>query len=108
MNTLNWALQEKDLLFMHEKVKCSEEGSGPATVPSEDGQGLNKSGGSTAEPCLEQNQSTCSRIGSETGPESGLRTSSEIGSRIGPGVYTLGGNQGLHQSGGITAKPCLE
>ena len=46
-------LARKDLLFMHEKGKCSEEGSGPATVPSEDGQGLNQSGGSTAEPCLE-------------------------------------------------------
>ena len=40
---------------MHEKGKCSEEGSGPVAVPSEDGQGLNQSGGSTAEPYLEQN-----------------------------------------------------
>ena len=62
-------LTRKDLLFMHEKGKCSEEGSGPATVPSEDGQGLNQSGRSTAESCLKQNQSNFSRISSETGPE---------------------------------------
>ena len=35
-------LARKDLLFMHEKGNCSEEGSGPAAVPSEDGQGLNQ------------------------------------------------------------------
>jgi len=48
-------LARKDWLFMHEKGKCSEEGSRPTTVPSEDGQGLNQSGGSIAEPYLEQN-----------------------------------------------------
>ena len=83
-------LIRKDLLFMHEKGKCSEEGSGPVTVLSEDGQSLNQSGGSTAEPCLEQNQSNFLRTSSETGPKSGLRRNSETGSRTGLGADTLG------------------
>ena len=63
-------------------------GSGPGAVSSEGGQGLNQSGGSTAEFSLEQNQSNFPRTGSETGcrigPETGPRTGLETGSRIGP------------------------
>jgi len=62
---------------MHAKGKCSKEGSGPAAVPSEDGKGLNQSGGSTVEPCLEQNQSNFSRTGSGTGFKHRGRTTLE-------------------------------
>ena len=59
-------LARKDLLLMHEKGKCSEEGIGPAAGSSKGGQGLNQSGEITAEPCLVQNQSNFPRTGSET------------------------------------------
>ena len=66
----------KDLLLIHEKGKFPENGSGPRAVPSEDGQGLNQSGGSTAEPSLEQNQTnffrTDSGIGCRTGQKQAL------------------------------------
>jgi len=45
-------LARKDLVLMHES-KSSEEGSGPTTVSVEGGQGLDQTGGSTTEPCLE-------------------------------------------------------
>ena len=47
-------LARKDLVLIHEG-KCSEEGSGPASVSVEGGQGLDQTGGSTAKPYLEQN-----------------------------------------------------
>ena len=62
---------------MHAKGKCSKEGSGPAAVPSEDGQVLNQSGESTAEPCLEQNQSNFPRTGLGTGFKHRGRTALE-------------------------------
>jgi len=47
-------LVRKDLVLIHEG-KCSDEGSGPATIFVEGGQGLDQTGGSTAKPYLEQN-----------------------------------------------------
>jgi len=70
-------LVRKDLLLIHEEGKSPMNGSGPGAVSSEGGQGLNQSGGSTAEPNLEQNQSnfpkTCSGTGYRIGPEIGPR-----------------------------------
>ena len=60
-------LARKDLVLMHEG-KCSEKGSGPTTVSVEGGQGLDQTGGSTTEPCLEQNKDNISKTGSRTGP----------------------------------------
>jgi len=60
-------LARKDLLLIHEKGKSPMNGLGPGAVFSEGGQGLNQSGGSTAEPSLEQNQSDFPKTGSETG-----------------------------------------
>jgi len=57
---------------------------------------------------LEQNQSNFPRTGYRTGPEIGSRTGPETSSRIGPGADTLGGEQGLHQTGGSVAKPNLK
>jgi len=75
-------LTKKDLLLTHEEGKYPEEGSGPGAVPVESGQGLNQTGGSTAEPCLEQNQPNTPGTGSRTCLRSGLRIGSGIGSRI--------------------------
>jgi len=61
-------LVRKDLVLMHEG-KCSEEGSGPATVSMEGGKGLEQTGGSTAKPCLEQNQPNGQKYASKTGAE---------------------------------------
>ena len=60
-------LVRKDLLLIHEEGKSPMNGSGPGAVSSEGGQGLNQSGGNTAEPSLKQNQSNFSRTGSGTG-----------------------------------------
>jgi len=80
-------LARKDLLLTHEKGKSPMNGSGPEAVSSEGGQGLNQSGGSAAEPSLEQNQSNFPRTGSGTGyrigPETGSRTGSKTDSKIG-------------------------
>jgi len=43
-------LAKKNLLLTHEEGKYPEEGSGPRAVSMESGQGLNQTGGSTAEP----------------------------------------------------------
>jgi len=48
-------LARKDLVLMH-KGKCSEEGSRPEPVSKEEWQGDKQIGGTTAEPCLEQNK----------------------------------------------------
>jgi len=48
-------LARKDLLLTHEKGKSPEDGSGHGAVSLEDGQSLNQTGGSIAEPSLEQN-----------------------------------------------------
>ena len=48
-------LARKDLLLTHEKGKSPEDGSGPGAVSLEGGQGLNQTGGSSAEPGLDQN-----------------------------------------------------
>jgi len=68
------------LLLTHEEGKYPEEGLGPRVVSVKSGQGPNQTGGSTAEPCLEQNQPNTPGIGSRTG----LRSGSGIGSRTGP------------------------
>ena len=60
-------LARQDLLLIHEKGKSSMNGSRPGAVSSEGGQGLNQSGGSTAKPSLEQNQTNFPRTGSGTG-----------------------------------------
>jgi len=70
-------LIRKDLLLIHEKGKCPTNGSGPGAVYLKGGQGLNQSGGSTAEPSLEQNRSNLPRTGSETGPEQTQKQFSE-------------------------------
>ena len=62
-------LVRKDLVLIHEG-KCSDEGSGPATVSVEGGQGLDQTGGSTAKPWLEQNQ--------PNGQKQALKTRAEI------------------------------
>jgi len=71
-------LARKDLLLIHEKGKSPMNASGPGAVSLEGRQGLNQSGGSTAEPSLEQKQSNFPRIGLgtdfRTGPERGSRT----------------------------------
>ena len=54
-------LTKKDVLLIHKKGKSPENGLAPGAVPSKYGQGLNQSGGSTAEPILEQNQSNFPR-----------------------------------------------
>ena len=46
---------------------------------------MNQSGGSIAEPSLEQNQSNFPRTGSGTGYRTGPKIESETGSRTGPG-----------------------
>jgi len=76
-------LVRKGLLLIHEKGKSPMNRSGLGAVSSEGGQGLNHSGGSAAEPSLEQNQSNFPRTGYRTGPETGSRTGSETGSKIG-------------------------
>jgi len=98
----------KDLLHTHKKGRSPMNGSRPGVVSSEGGQGLNQSGGSTAEPSLEQNQSNFPGAGLGTGYRIGPETGLETGSRTGPGADTLGGEQGLHQTGGSVAKPSLE
>ena len=49
----------------------------------ESGQGLNQTGGSTAQPNLEQNQPNTLEIDSRTGSGTGLRTGSRTGSKTG-------------------------
>ena len=73
------ALARKDLVLMHEG-KCSEKGSGPTTVSMKGGQGLEQIGGSTAKPCLEQNQPNGQKYASRTGAETCSRTGAETGS----------------------------
>ena len=63
-------LTKKNLLLTHEEGKYPEEGSGLGAVSIKSGQGLNQTGGSTAEPSLEQNQ----RNTPETSPGTGSRT----------------------------------
>ena len=79
---LELGLVRKDLLLTRENGKSPEDGSGPGTVSLEGGQGLNQTGGSSAEPGLDQNQPNSSRTGWETDS----RTGSEIGSRTGSGT----------------------
>ena len=70
------------MLLTHEKGKSPEDGSGPGAVSLEGRQGLNQTGGNTAEPGLDQNQPNSSRTGWKTGS----RTGSGIGSRTGSGT----------------------
>ena len=60
-------LARKDLLLMHEKGKCPEDGSGPGADLLKGRQGLIQIGGSVAEPNLKQNQPNFPRTGSRTG-----------------------------------------
>ena len=53
-------LGRKDLVLMHEG-KCSEERSGPELVSKEEWQGDKQTGGTAAEPCLEQNKDNIPR-----------------------------------------------
>ena len=76
MKNINWTLR-KDLLLIHEKVKSPMNGSGSGAVSSKGGQGLNQSGGSTAESSLEQNQTNFSRTGSGTGYRTGQKKAPE-------------------------------
>jgi len=69
-------LTRKNLLLTHEKGKYPEDGSGPEAVSLEGGQGLNQTGGSTAEPSLQQNQPNTPKTGSRTGSGTGFRTDS--------------------------------
>ena len=66
-------LAKKNLLLTHEEGKYPADGSGPGVVSLEGGQALNQTGGSTAEPSLEQNRpntpETGSKIGSRIVPE---------------------------------------
>jgi len=77
-------------------------GSGLRAVSSEGGQGLNQSGGSTAEPSLEQNQSNFPRTGLGTGYKIGP----EIGSKIGPEIGSRKGSEtGLETNSRIGLEP---
>ena len=76
-------LARKDLLLTHEKGKSPEDGSGHGVVSLEGGEGLNQTGGSTAEPGLDQNQPNSSQTGWNTGSRTGSGTGSETGSRTG-------------------------
>jgi len=73
-------LAKKNLLLTYEEGKYPDEGSGPRAVFVESGQGLNQTGGSTAEPSLEQSQPNTP----ETGSRTGFRTGSGTGSRTVP------------------------
>jgi len=63
-------LAKKNLLLTHEKGKYPKEGSRVGAVSMKSGQGLNQTGGSTAEPSLEQNQPNTIETGSRTVMES--------------------------------------
>jgi len=62
------------LLLTHEEGKYPADGLGPGAVSLEGGQGLHQTGGSTAEPSLEQNQPTTPETGSRAGTGTGSRT----------------------------------
>ena len=49
-------LARKDMLLMHEKGECLEDGSWPRADLLKGGQGLIQTGGSVAEPSLKKNQ----------------------------------------------------
>ena len=66
------------------KVSISEEGSGPGAVSVESGQGLNQTGGSTAEHSLKQNQPNTPETGFRIGLGIGFSTGIGIGSRTVP------------------------
>ena len=73
-------LAKKNLLLTHEEGKYPDDGSGPGAISLEDGQGLNQTGGSIAEPNLEQNQPNTPEIGSRTGSGTDLEIGSKTGS----------------------------
>ena len=57
----------------HEESKNSQEGLGTGPVSKAEKQGSEQTGGSSAEPCFEQNNTNGPEIGSKTGTETGPR-----------------------------------
>jgi len=73
-------LAKKDFLSTHEEGKNSQEGSGTRPVSKAKRQGSKQTGGTSAEPCLEQKSTNSPEIGSRTGTKTGPGTVSEPGS----------------------------
>ena len=61
-------LAKKDLVFIHEKGKSHSEGSGPQPGSKEEGHNDKQTGGTVAEPCLQQNKNSNSGTGPGTDP----------------------------------------
>jgi len=72
-------LTKKDVLLMHEKGKCSEEGSGPEPGSKEEGHGDKQTRGIVVEPCLKQNLNCNPETGSRTTVQTGTSTNSGTG-----------------------------
>ena len=73
-------LARKDLLPTQEESKNSQEGSGTRPVSKAQRQGSEQTGGTSAESCLEQKNTSSPETGSRAGTETGSRTVSEPGS----------------------------
>jgi len=73
-------LAKKDFFPTHEESKNSQEGSSIGPVSKTEKQGSEQTGGTSAEPCLEQNNTNSPEIGFRIGTETGRRTVSETGS----------------------------
>jgi len=73
-------LAKKDLLPTHKESKNFKEGSGTGPVSKSEKQGSEQTGGTSAEPYLEQKDTNSPETGSRIGTETGPRTVSEPGS----------------------------
>jgi len=72
------------LLLTHEEGKNLKEGSWAEPVSKEEGQSFRQIGGTTAKPCLEQNDANVPETGITTVLQSGARIGLETGSRTDP------------------------
>jgi len=72
-------LRKKDVLLIHEKGKCSEEGSGSEPGSKEEGHGDKQAGGTVVEPYLKQNLNSNPETGSRSTVQTGTSTNSGTG-----------------------------
>ena len=73
-------MQKKDFLANHEQGKNSQEGSGTGPDSNTDQQASDQTGGTAAEPCLQQRSTENSESGARPGTGTGPVTVSDPGS----------------------------